>query len=54
VSHHLDVQRDAGLVFIREEGRQTFYTLDQSRVAACCGRLVKVFAPGQVPSHLEP
>jgi predicted transcriptional regulator len=39
-------------VFIREEGRQTFYTLDQSKVAACCGRLVRAFAPGQDVSNL--
>src|SRR5512138_1412069 len=47
VSHHLAVLRDAGLVFIREEGRQTFYMLDQSHVVDCCGRLMQAFAPGQ-------
>ncbi len=47
VSHHLAVLRDAGLVFIREEGRQTFYSLDQSQVVNCCGRLMQAFAPGQ-------
>lgn len=47
VSHHLAVLRDAGLVFIREEGRQTFYSLNQSRVVVCCGKLMQVFAPGE-------
>lgn len=45
VSHHLAILRDAGLVDIRHEGKQTFYTLDQSRVVACCGQLMVVFAP---------
>jgi DNA-binding transcriptional ArsR family regulator len=39
VSHHLAVLRDAGLVNIREEGKQTFYRLDQKRVTLCCGQL---------------
>ena len=38
VSHHLAILRDAGLVDIREEGKQTFYTLNQERVAVCCGQ----------------
>jgi ArsR family transcriptional regulator len=45
VSHHLAVLRDAGLVTIRPEGRQTFYTLNQERVAVCCGQLMQTFAP---------
>ena len=45
VSHHLAILRDAGLVKVREEGRQTFYTLDQDKVVDCCGRLMAVFAP---------
>ena len=40
VSHHLAILRDAGLVQIREEGKQTFYTLSQERVAVCCGQIV--------------
>ena len=47
VSHHLAILREAGLVFVREEGRQTFYTLNQEKVIACCGQLISVFAPGQ-------
>ena len=32
VSHHLAILREADLVSIREEGKQTFYTLNQERV----------------------
>ena len=45
VSHHLAILRDAGLVNIRHEGKQTFYSLNQSRVVDCCGRLMIAFAP---------
>lgn len=45
VSHHLAILRDAGLVNVRPEGKQTFYTLNQDRVASCCGQLMLVFAP---------
>jgi DNA-binding transcriptional ArsR family regulator len=45
VSHHLAILREAGLVSMREEGKQTFYTLNQARVASCCGQLMIKFAP---------
>lgn len=45
ISHHLAVLRDAGLVSMREDGRQTFYMLNQDRIAFCCGQLVTRFAP---------
>lgn len=45
VSHHLAVLRDAGLVNMREDGRQTFYMLNQDRIASCCGQLITRFAP---------
>jgi ArsR family transcriptional regulator len=45
VSHHLAVLRDAGLVQVREEGKQTFYQLDQHKIAICCGKLMVKFAP---------
>jgi ArsR family transcriptional regulator len=45
ISHHLAILRDAGLVDIREEGKQTFYTLNQDRIAVCCGQLMVKFAP---------
>ena len=44
-SHHLAILRAAGLVRTRREGKQIFYTLDQSQVASCCGRLLFAFAP---------
>lgn len=45
ISHHLAILRDAGLVDIREEGKQTFYTLNQERIAVCCGQIMVKFAP---------
>jgi len=45
VSHHLAILRDAGLVTVREEGKQTFYTLNQDQVVYCCGQLMVKFAP---------
>jgi len=45
VSHHLAILRESGLVDVREEGKQTFYSLNQERVAFCCGQLMIRFAP---------
>ncbi len=45
VSHHLAILREADLVTIREEGKQTFYSLNQERVSFCCGQLMIKFAP---------
>jgi ArsR family transcriptional regulator len=45
VSHHLSILREAGLVNAREQGKQTFYSLNQERVASCCGQLMIKFAP---------
>ena len=45
VSHHLAVLREAGLVKVHEDGRQTFYMLNQEQIASCCGNLVIRFAP---------
>ena len=45
VSHHLAILRDADLVLVRSEGKQTYYTLNQERMASCCGQLMQVFAP---------
>jgi len=45
VSHHLAILREAGLVSVRSEGKHTYYTLNQGRVAICCGNLIEVFAP---------
>ncbi|HRQ38132.1 MAG TPA: metalloregulator ArsR/SmtB family transcription factor [Chloroflexota bacterium] len=45
VSHHLSILRDAGLVHVRREGKQIYYSLNQGAVAICCGNLMQVFAP---------
>ena len=45
ISHHLAILRDAGLVNIREEGKQTFYSLNQDHIAVCCGQIMLKFAP---------
>ena len=45
VSHHLAILREAGLVSVREEGKQTFYSLNQNKIAMCCGQLMLKFAP---------
>ena len=45
VSHHLAILREAGLVNVREEGKQTFYILNQENVAICCGQVMLKFAP---------
>lgn len=45
VSHHLKILVKAGLAGVRQEGRQRFYTLNQERVALCCGMLIERFAP---------
>ena len=45
VSHHLRILVDAGLAHVRKVGRQRFYSLNQQRVAICCGTLMDRFAP---------
>ncbi|MBI5353088.1 MAG: winged helix-turn-helix transcriptional regulator [Chloroflexi bacterium] len=45
VSHHLAILREAGLVTVREEGKQTFYSLNQENIAVCCGQIMMKFAP---------
>ena len=52
VSHHLAVLREAGLVNARQEGKQTFYTLNQGRVVACCGQLLEAFAPERLAAEV--
>jgi ArsR family transcriptional regulator, arsenate/arsenite/antimonite-responsive transcriptional repressor len=46
VSHHLAILRKAGLVNVSEEGKQTFYSLNQEAITSCCGTLIANFAPG--------
>lgn len=50
VSHHLKKLEEAGLVLVREEGRQRFYTLNQEQLTVCCGMLVRSFAPDYASS----
>jgi ArsR family transcriptional regulator, arsenate/arsenite/antimonite-responsive transcriptional repressor len=45
VSHHLKKLEEAGLVHVRQDGRQRFYTLNQEQVTMCCGILIQSFAP---------
>jgi DNA-binding transcriptional ArsR family regulator len=45
VSHHLGVLRSAGLVAVRRQGKQVFYTLNQDRLADSCCQLAEKFAP---------
>jgi ArsR family transcriptional regulator len=51
VSHHLAILREADLVTVREEGKQTFYSLNQENVAVCCGQLMMKFAPESVTTE---
>jgi ArsR family transcriptional regulator, arsenate/arsenite/antimonite-responsive transcriptional repressor len=51
VSHHLAILREADLVTVREEGKQTFYSLNQENVATCCGQLMVKFAPETVSTE---
>jgi ArsR family transcriptional regulator, arsenate/arsenite/antimonite-responsive transcriptional repressor len=47
VSHHLAILRDADLVSVDKQGRESFYSLNQQRMTWCCGQLMLLFAPGQ-------
>ena len=51
VSHHLSILREAGLVSVREDGKQTFYSLNQDRMAVCCGQLMVKFAPETIAAE---
>jgi ArsR family transcriptional regulator, arsenate/arsenite/antimonite-responsive transcriptional repressor len=48
VSHHLAILREAGLVHVRREGKQAFYSLNQDAMAICCGVLMQTFAPEKI------
>jgi ArsR family transcriptional regulator len=52
VSHHLAILRDAGLVNVRSEGKQTFYTLNQENIVVCCGQLMIKFAPEEAVTEV--
>jgi len=51
VSHHLAILRDADLVTVREDGKQTFYSLNQENIAICCGQLMIKFAPESITTE---
>lgn len=51
VSHHLAILREADLVTIREDGKQTFYSLNQENIAVCCGQLMIKFAPESITTE---
>ncbi len=48
VSYHLAILRGAGLVNVRQQGRQSFYLLNQDKFVDCCGQLMIDFAPEQI------
>ncbi len=50
VSHHLAILREAGLVDVRQEGKHTYYSLNQEKVVRCCGQIMQVFAPDHIES----
>ena len=53
VSHHLAILRKAGLVQVTEEGKQTYYSLNQEAITVCCGNLIENFAPGEAPKIIK-
>ncbi len=53
VSHHLKRLEEAGLVLVRQVGRQRFYTLNQEQMTVCCGSLVSKFAPDYVERFIK-
>ena|SRR5258707_4092887 len=47
VSFHLKKLEEANLVFVRQQGRQRFYTLNQEEWTVCCNRLYRRGDPTQ-------
>lgn len=54
VSHHLKKLEEADLVYVREEGRFRYYTLNQEHFSVCCSLLVKNFAPDYAEKVIGP
>jgi len=54
VSHHLKKLEEAGLVYVRQEGRNRYYSLNQEQMTMCCGLLVRSFAPDYADANLVP
>ena len=51
VSHHLAILREAGLVDFKEDGKQTFYQLNRSRVSICCDQIIDKFSEEEKTSE---
>ncbi len=51
ISHHLNFLKQANLVVSRREGKQIYYSANQSNITECCGILFTKFAPS--PINLE-
>jgi ArsR family transcriptional regulator len=45
VSHHLKILKEAGLVTVDRRGKETFYTLNQAKLAKGCCQVAENFAP---------
>lgn len=54
VSHHLKKLEEAGLVYVREEGRYRYYSLNQEQLTVCCGLLIRNFAPDYADKTILP
>lgn len=54
VSHHLKILQEANLVFVRQEGRQRFYSLNEDYFTVCCDLLMKNFAPSHTAQIIMP
>ncbi len=53
VSHHLSILREADLVHAQRQGKQIFYSLNQDKIAVCCGVLMQNFAPEKLNLPVE-
>jgi ArsR family transcriptional regulator, arsenate/arsenite/antimonite-responsive transcriptional repressor len=53
VSHHLKKLEEAGLVLVRQAGRQRFYTLNQEEWTICCNRLFRAGDPTQAKTLIS-
>ena len=50
VSHHLAILREAGLVHFKENGKQTYYQLNQDLLTICCNQIVTKFSTEDSPA----
>ena len=50
VSHHLAILREAGLVHFKEDGKQTYYQLNQDLLTVCCNQIVAKFSTEELPA----